>query len=99
MPLTPPSPTLSTTSPPFPYVRESFDYLLDKADMIVVSQTPGEALEREWAEHSLKKYVRIIAGQERGTKTEPIALASGGKYQADHALIRRAGGYEGGSGQ
>jgi phosphoglycolate phosphatase-like HAD superfamily hydrolase len=73
--------------PPFPYVRESFDYLLDKADMIVVSQTPGEALEREWAEHSLDKYVCIIAGQERGTKTEHIAFAASGKYQPDHVLM------------
>lgn len=73
--------------PPFPYVRESFDYLLDKADMIVVSQTPGEALEREWAEHGLENYVRIIAGQERGTKTEHIALASGGKYPVHHVLM------------
>lgn len=73
--------------PPFPYVRESFDYLLDKADMIVVSQTPGEALEREWAEHGLDKYVRIIAGQERGTKTEHIAFAADGKYQPDHVLM------------
>jgi phosphoglycolate phosphatase-like HAD superfamily hydrolase len=73
--------------PPFPYVRESLDYLLDKADMIVVSQTPGEALEREWAEHGIDKYVRIIAGQERGTKTEHIAFAAGGKYQPDHVLM------------
>lgn len=73
--------------PPFPYVRESFEYLLDKADMIVVSQTPGEALEREWAEHDLDKYVRIIAGQERGTKTEHIALAAGDKYQPGHVLM------------
>jgi phosphoglycolate phosphatase-like HAD superfamily hydrolase len=73
--------------PPFPYVRESLDYLLDKADMIVVSQTPGEALEREWAEHGIDKYVRIIAGQERGTKTEHIAFASSGKYKPDHVLM------------
>jgi phosphoglycolate phosphatase-like HAD superfamily hydrolase len=73
--------------PPFPYVRESLQFLADKADMIVVSQTPGEALEREWAEHDLDKYVRIIAGQERGTKTEHIALAAGSKYASHHVLM------------
>ena len=36
--------------PPFPYVRESLDFLADKADMIVVSATPAEARRRraEW---------------------------------------------------
>jgi phosphoglycolate phosphatase-like HAD superfamily hydrolase len=73
--------------PPFPYVRESLQFLTDKADMIVVSQTPGEALEREWAEHNLDQYVRIIAGQERGTKTQHITLAAGNKYAPGHVLM------------
>jgi phosphoglycolate phosphatase-like HAD superfamily hydrolase len=73
--------------PPFPYLRESLDYLFEKADMIVVSQTPGEALEREWAEHNLEGYVRLIAGQERGTKTQHITYAAAGKYKPDHILM------------
>ena len=39
--------------PPFPFVRESLEFLTGKADVMVVSATPGEALEREWAEHGL----------------------------------------------
>ncbi|MBN1994592.1 MAG: HAD family hydrolase [Anaerolineae bacterium] len=73
--------------PPFPYVRESLDFLFDKADMIVVSQTPDEALEREWAEHGVDRYVRMIAGQEKGTKTQHLALAAGNKYQSGHVLM------------
>ncbi|MBN1221560.1 MAG: HAD hydrolase-like protein [Anaerolineae bacterium] len=73
--------------PPFPYVRESLEFLLDKADMIVVSQTPDEALEREWAEHGVDKYVRIIAGQEKGKKSQHLALAAGGKYKPEHVLM------------
>jgi phosphoglycolate phosphatase-like HAD superfamily hydrolase len=73
--------------PPFPYLRESLEYLWDKADMIVVSATPNEALEREWMEHAIDKYVRLIAGQERGTKTQHLALAAGGKYQPGHVLM------------
>ncbi len=73
--------------PPFPYLRESLDYLLDKADMIVVSQTPDEALNREWKEHGIDKYVRLIAGQEKGTKTQHLALAAGDKYKSDHILM------------
>ena len=73
--------------PPFPYVRESLEFLLDKADMIVVSQTPDEALEREWAEHDIAKYVRIIAGQEKGKKAQHLAMAAGNKYQPGYVLM------------
>jgi phosphoglycolate phosphatase-like HAD superfamily hydrolase len=73
--------------PPFPYVRESLAYLSDKADMMVVSATPLEALAREWEEHDIARHVRIIAGQEMGTKSEHLALAARGKYAPDHILM------------
>ncbi len=73
--------------PPFPYVRESLEYLFDKADMIVVSQTPLEALTREWQEHGIDRYVRLIAGQEMGKKSEHLALAAGDKYPPDRILM------------
>src|SRR5262249_45197183 len=37
--------------PPFPFVRDCLETLSGKTDVMVVSATPGEALEREWAEH------------------------------------------------
>lgn len=73
--------------PPFPYVRESLEKAFQKADIMVISQTPLEALEREWAEHGLIQYVRLIAGQEHGTKTEHIALAAKGKYAPDKIMM------------
>jgi phosphoglycolate phosphatase-like HAD superfamily hydrolase len=73
--------------PPFPGVRESLEKLTGKADMIVVSQTPFEALEREWAEHGIEKYVNYIAGQEAGTKTQHIEYAAGGKYAPEKTLM------------
>ena len=39
--------------PPFPLVRETLAKLSDMADVIVISQTPLAALEREWSEHAL----------------------------------------------
>ena len=66
--------------PPFPWVRESLMKFNEYADVIVVSQTPGEALNREWVEHSIDKYVKIICGQEFGTKTEHIHYAAKEKY-------------------
>jgi len=73
--------------PPFPYVRESLERLMDTADVIVVSQTPGEALLREWQEHDIARYVRVIAGQEMGSKSEHLKLAAKGAYRPDHMLM------------
>ncbi|OQY21277.1 MAG: haloacid dehalogenase [Anaerolineaceae bacterium 4572_32.1] len=73
--------------PPFPYVRESLEFLSDKADMIVVSATPLEALTREWHEHDIAKYVRVIAGQEMGKKALHLKLATEGKYAPDRVLM------------
>ncbi|MBO8131024.1 MAG: HAD family hydrolase [Candidatus Marinimicrobia bacterium] len=73
--------------PPFPFVKESLEKLSQKADIIVCSATPVEALRREWAEHKIEKYVRVIAGQEMGSKKEHIQLASQGKYEQGKILM------------
>ena len=73
--------------PPFPFVRESLEKACKKADMIVVSQTPTEALVREWREHNIHGHVGVIAGQEMGTKSEHIRLAAGGKYPPQKILM------------
>jgi phosphoglycolate phosphatase-like HAD superfamily hydrolase len=68
--------------PPFPFVRESLQKLCVKADILVVSATPQDALDREWAEHDLKKFVVAICGQEKGTKKECLGAAK--KYAVPH---------------
>lgn len=73
--------------PPFPLVKESLIKINEKADAMVVSQTPVEALQREWEEHNIDNFVRIIAGQEYGTKTEHIKYAAKGKYPDDKILM------------
>ncbi len=73
--------------PPFPFVRESLDSMQGRADVMVVSATPGEALEREWAEHGLKPLVSLIAGQELGSKREHLALAAVGHYEPHRILM------------
>jgi len=72
---------------PFPLVKESLRKLTSKADAIVISQTPVEALEREWKENEIEQYVRMIAGQEYGTKTEHLAMAAKGKYPDNNILM------------
>ena len=73
--------------PPFPFFRESLDKMREKADVIVVSQTPTETLVREWAELGIDTLVRIIAGQELGTKSEHLQFAAQGKYPPNKILM------------
>lgn len=74
-------------TPPFPYARKSLEKLSKVADVIVVSQTPLEALTREWREHSIDGFVKTIAGQEQGTKSEHLAIAAAGRYPSDRILM------------
>jgi phosphoglycolate phosphatase-like HAD superfamily hydrolase len=73
--------------PPFPFVRESLQKLAPTVDIMVVSATPLEALQREWKEHNLSPYVRLIAGQEYGTKEQHLAMAAVNKYPEGHILM------------
>lgn len=73
--------------PPFPGVRDALQRLQGKADVIVVSATPDEALQREWVEHDIDQYVTLIAGQEMGTKTEHLTITTEGKYGKNRVLM------------
>lgn len=73
--------------PPFPYLRESLDKIIEKCDVIVVSATPNEALKREWKEHDIDKFVKVIAGQEMGTKREHLAIALEKGYEKNKMLM------------
>jgi phosphoglycolate phosphatase-like HAD superfamily hydrolase len=73
--------------PPFPHAKSAVEQISSIADIVIVSQTPLDALEREWKEHDLKKYVVTIAGQEHGTKTEHLEMAAKGKYPENKILM------------
>lgn len=73
--------------PPFPLFCESLEKLGARADAMVISQTPADALEREWLEHGIRKGVKIIAGQEMGTKTDHLKFAAAGKYAPEKILM------------
>lgn len=72
--------------PPFPRVRECLEMMADRARVVVISSTPGEALAREWDEHGLAGFVAKIAGQEQGGKVEVLAAESEG-YDRDKVLM------------
>jgi phosphoglycolate phosphatase-like HAD superfamily hydrolase len=71
--------------PPFPFVRECLEKFAGRADLLVVSATPNEALHREWEEHNLHGHVRAICGQEIGTKKETLSVAR--HYKAGRVLM------------
>lgn len=73
--------------PLFPYVKESLEAISNRADVFIVSQTPTEALEREWKENKIYQYVRYAAGQEVGKKSEQIRCITEGKYTPDKMLM------------
>lgn len=73
--------------PPFPYVLDCLKKMETTADRIVVSQTPEEALVKEWKLHKIDHFVPVIAGQELGTKTEHLQMATGGKYKPENVLM------------
>jgi phosphoglycolate phosphatase-like HAD superfamily hydrolase len=73
--------------PPFPWAKKSLEKMHAQSDLIVVSQTPEEALVKEWAHHKIDHLVGLIAGQELGTKSEHIQFASNGRYKADRVLM------------
>ena len=66
-------------------MRKSIQKLVERADVLVVSATPQEALKREWEEHDLTRYIEAICGQEIGTKRESLEVAS--KYEPNHTLM------------
>ncbi|MCD6176036.1 MAG: HAD family hydrolase [Planctomycetes bacterium] len=72
--------------PPFLYVRKSLEKIVGQADIIVCSSTPAEALQREWGEHDVAKYTKVIAGQEMGKKAEHLAVMCE-KYDKDKILM------------
>lgn len=74
--------------PPFPGVRDSLEALAPLADIVVVSQTPVEALDREWEENKIDTYAAVIAGQEQGSKKEHLQMCtSDGRYASGRVVM------------
>ncbi len=73
--------------PPFPHVRESLQKMYSQADLVVISTTASDALQREWGEHGLAQYMSIMAGQDMGTKRQHLEYGAKGKYPDDRILL------------
>lgn len=73
--------------PPFTWARQALDRIGPQSDSMVVSQTPEEALIKEWDLHGIRACVDLIAGQELGTKTEQLLAATRGQYAPGKVLM------------
>lgn len=72
---------------PFPYAGQALEKAAARADILVCSTAPFEAVERNWKEEGLDRYVFAMGGQEHGKKPEQIALAATGKYEPSRMLM------------
>lgn len=72
---------------PFPHAREALMNLSAQADIVIVSQTPRDAIKREWEEQNLLGYVKEILGQEAGSKQEAILNSMRQGYQPGNVLM------------
>lgn len=72
---------------PFPGVREAMQAMQADVDCMTVSATPLHALEYEWNAHGIAGYMKVIAGQEMGSKAEHVQYAATGKYEPGRILL------------
>ena len=73
--------------PPFPGVKDALAAMSAKADCIVCSATPNEALAKEWDEHGCGQYVQAICGQEAGSKKASLTACKDHGYEPDKMLM------------
>jgi phosphoglycolate phosphatase-like HAD superfamily hydrolase len=72
---------------PFPFARESLARLQGVADVVCISATPHEALEREWRNAGLDRHVAAIAGQEMGSKASQLRIVAEGRELPSKVLM------------
>jgi phosphoglycolate phosphatase-like HAD superfamily hydrolase len=73
--------------PPFPGAVKALRLMQQASDVVVISQTPEDALVREWETHRIRDYAGMVAGLEFGTKAEQIRAASEGRYCPSRMLM------------
>jgi phosphoglycolate phosphatase-like HAD superfamily hydrolase len=68
-------------------VREALEKAQKHADIVVISSANAEALNKEWKEHGLAPFLKVLAGQEMGSKAACIGYAKEGRYDNNHVLM------------
>jgi len=76
---------------PFPNVRETLEFVSERADVLIVSKTPYDDICNWLERHDLIQYVTAVSGKEQGGKDEHICLAMGGEYEASSKKVTKQG--------
>jgi len=71
----------------FARVKKILAEISAKADLAVVSSANQEALLDEWESYNLKQYVKVILGQEAGTKADNIKDLKAKGYENNRILM------------
>lgn len=71
----------------FKNVQMSLKVIEKYADIVVVSSANSQALDEEWKRHNLDGYVKLVLGQEAGTKKECIKLLLEKGYAKKNVLM------------
>ena len=82
--------TVKTTArnlPPMIGALDAINLIKEDVDLAVISNTPLEALHREWSENNIVANILYIGGQETGTKTEMLKAVADNKYRSENILI------------
>lgn len=72
---------------PFPSVKEGLEIISSVADVAIVSSANGGAVIAEWTRHELAPFVKVMLGQEAGTKATCIANLKKNNYYEDEVLM------------
>ena len=79
--------TTVSNLPPMKGALEAMRILKNNADLVVVSNTPLDALYRDWSDNNIDNNVLYIGGQELGTKTEMLRAVAENKYSSKNILV------------
>lgn len=71
----------------FTGVKKSLSKITERADLAVVSSANQEALLDEWESYDLKRYVKVIFGQEAGSKADNIKNLKAKGYDNSKILM------------
>lgn len=72
---------------PFPRVKEGLIAISEVADIAVVSSANKSAVHSEWGRHELLPYVKVLLGQEAGSKAFCIGALKENNYTNEEVLM------------
>jgi len=72
---------------PFLGVKDGLEFISTVADVAIVSSANGGAVMEEWTRHELAPSVKVMLGQEAGTKAACIAGLKEKNFSADKVLM------------